>query len=149
MSDFNFDFGGLFKPEEAPPKETKITLSQPAQKWEKRAEQSSFVEPQSPKGKQDYRIRRALSVPYSVRTWFATILTYLILPASICEVMFVSEKQGIDWGWEMALLLAGLCGVSYLFIQWLMTHYPSLVYGLVIRLLLMAIAIALGVISVG
>jgi hypothetical protein len=149
MSDFNFDFGGLFKPEEQPPQEQKIILSHPKEKWERRAENSVFVEPQQPKAKQDYRIQKALAMPLSGREWFTTILLYFILPASICESMYFAEVQGVDWGWTTAFIGAGFCLIAYLFIQWLRTRYPSLVYGLTTRLILLAIAIVLGVISIG
>lgn len=149
MSDFNFDFGGLFKPEEQPPKETKITLTQPPQQWQRRAETSAFVEPGQPKAKQDYRVARALSMPSSGREWFTTILLYFILPASICESMYFAETQGVDWGWTTAFFLVGFCVIAYLFVQWLMTRYPYLVSGLAIRLIFLGFAVALGVISIG
>ncbi|MGB3403368.1 MAG: hypothetical protein WBA77_11830 [Microcoleaceae cyanobacterium] len=149
MSDFNFDFGGLFKLPEQPPKETEITSPPPIQKWEKRASNSEFVEPQRLKDKQDYRIRRALSVPTSAREWSATFTLYLILPTAVCESTFAAERNGVDWGWTTATLLAGLCAISYFFIQWLLTRYPSLVTGLVMRLVMVTIAILLGVMSIG
>lgn len=149
MSDFNFDFGGLFKPEEQPPQEQKIVLSQPKERWERRAENSVFVEPQQPKSKQDYRIQKALAMPSSGREWFTTILLYFILPASICESMYFAENQGVDWGWTTAFFLTAFCLIAYLFIQWLMTRYPRLVYGLAVRLILIGFAVVLGVISIG
>jgi hypothetical protein len=149
MSDFNFDFGGLFKPEEQPPSEQKIVLSQPKERWERRAENSAFVAPERFDRREGYRLARGLAIPSSGYDWFAVVLSYFIFPVAICESMYFAETQGVNWGWTTAFFLAGFCVVAYLFIQWLLGRYPSLIYGLTIRLVLLATAVALGVISIG